>query len=176
MTFEQTQPVRRKVGIGLGIGIFLLPIVFAWFTLRQGYSTAARVISLLWLGLSSLFWLIFWIGAIGAAVSGTYSELEEVGSPTEQVETVVADETAVETAPAPRRSSQISMAQYNQIQPGMSYSEVVSILGREGEEMSSNEVGGYRTVMYVWENRFGANMNAMFQNDEMVQKAQFGLD
>lgn len=176
MTFEQTQPIRRKVGISLGIGIFLLPIVFAWFTLRQGYSTTARVVSLLWLGLSSLVWLVFWIGAIGAALTTSYSELEEVGSPTEQVETLAADEASVEAAPAPRRSSQISMAQYNEIQPGMSYAEVVAILGREGEEMSSNEIGGYRTVMYMWENRFGANMNAMFQNDEMVQKAQFGLD
>lgn len=39
----------RSVGLLLGIGIFLLPIVFAWFTLRQGYTTKARVISFVWL-------------------------------------------------------------------------------------------------------------------------------
>lgn len=39
----------RSVGLLLGIGIFLLPIVFAWFTLRQGHTTKARVISFVWL-------------------------------------------------------------------------------------------------------------------------------
>src|SRR5690606_6032534 len=32
-----------------GIGIFLLPIVFSWFTLRKGHSAVARVVSLVWL-------------------------------------------------------------------------------------------------------------------------------
>lgn len=31
------------------------------------------------------------------------------------------------------------------------------------------------TVMYQWVNRNGSNMNAMFQNNKLVQKAQFGL-
>ena len=33
----------------LGIGIFLVPIIFAWFTLRQGYSTVSRAISMVWM-------------------------------------------------------------------------------------------------------------------------------
>lgn len=41
----------RKVGLLLGIGIFLLPIIFAWFTLRKGHSVVARVVSLGWLGI-----------------------------------------------------------------------------------------------------------------------------
>ncbi len=59
----------------------------------------------------------------------------------------------------------------------MSYAQAVEILGDPGEEMSSNEIAGTKTVMYMWEGRtMGANMNAMFQNDKMIQKAQFGLD
>ena len=56
--------------------------------------------------------------------------------------------------------------------------EVVAILGKEGEEMSSNDVAGYNTVMYKWDgdSGFGANMNGMFQNGKLVQKAQFGLN
>lgn len=58
----------------------------------------------------------------------------------------------------------------------MTYQEVVSILGSSGEVISSSDVAGYKTVMYMWEgNSLGANMNAMFQNDKMVSKAQFGL-
>lgn len=36
---------ERKVSILLGIGIFMMPYIFAWFTLREGYSKSARFIS-----------------------------------------------------------------------------------------------------------------------------------
>lgn len=46
---------ERKVSILLGIGIFLMPYIFAWFTLREGYSKLARFISFGWL----LFMIFF---------------------------------------------------------------------------------------------------------------------
>ena len=58
----------------------------------------------------------------------------------------------------------------------MSYAKVVKILGRGGGEVSSNAIGGIRTVMYQWTNSGYSNMNAMFQNDKLVMKAQFGLE
>lgn len=39
----------RPVSLWLGIGIFLLPIIFAWFTLRSGHTLKSRIISFLWL-------------------------------------------------------------------------------------------------------------------------------
>lgn len=39
----------RNVNFLLFIGIFLLPMIFSWFTLRKGYTTTARVVSFLWL-------------------------------------------------------------------------------------------------------------------------------
>lgn len=42
-------PAERPVSILLGIGILLVPLIFAWFTLRKGYSTKAKVISFTWL-------------------------------------------------------------------------------------------------------------------------------
>lgn len=44
----------RKVSFLLGLGIFLLPYIFAWYTLRKGHSMISRVISFAW-----LFWLIY---------------------------------------------------------------------------------------------------------------------
>lgn len=41
---------RKSVGGWLVVGILFLPYVFSWFTLRRGYSTAARVLSFVWLG------------------------------------------------------------------------------------------------------------------------------
>ena len=40
---------NKKVSIPLAIGIFLIPLIFAWFTLRKGYSKTARMISFGWL-------------------------------------------------------------------------------------------------------------------------------
>jgi len=47
MTQDATQ--NRKVSILLGVGIFILPFIFAWFTLRKGYSPLARGISFAWM-------------------------------------------------------------------------------------------------------------------------------
>ncbi|WP_180036070.1 MULTISPECIES: hypothetical protein [unclassified Acinetobacter] len=50
--FSNPQPAPRKVSILLGIGIFLFPLIFAWFTLRAGHTTLSRVVSFVWLALS----------------------------------------------------------------------------------------------------------------------------
>ncbi|MEN9911688.1 MAG: hypothetical protein RI956_132 [Pseudomonadota bacterium] len=35
----------------LGIGIFFIPVIFSWFTLRKGYSTLAKILSFVWLAI-----------------------------------------------------------------------------------------------------------------------------
>ena len=40
---------QKQVGLLLGIGIFFIPMIFAWFTLRQGYSTVSRAVSMVWM-------------------------------------------------------------------------------------------------------------------------------
>jgi hypothetical protein len=71
----------------------------------------------------------------------------------------------------------INMENYSKLQTGMSYEEVVAILGKTGEEVSSNDIAGYKNVMYKWscDGSFGMDMNTMFQNGKLIQKAQFGL-
>jgi hypothetical protein len=77
--------------------------------------------------------------------------------------------------PPAASNSNVTMAKFNQIQAGMSYQQVVNIIGKEGEEMSRVELAGYITVMYMWQNTDGSNMNAMFQNGGLISKTQFGL-
>lgn len=71
----------------------------------------------------------------------------------------------------------MSMEEYNKIQTGMTYKKVVEITGGEGTELSSNEIGGYKTIIYKWdgEGSIGANANIIFQNDAVMSKAQYGL-
>lgn len=42
---------QRSVSFLLGLGIFFVPFIFAWFTLRKGHSNVARIIAFTWLGL-----------------------------------------------------------------------------------------------------------------------------
>ena len=37
---------ERRVSARLAIAIYLFPMIFAWFTLREGYTASARMISL----------------------------------------------------------------------------------------------------------------------------------
>lgn len=70
-----------------------------------------------------------------------------------------------------------TMAEYLQIREGMTVEQVEEIIGCPGEELSSSSMAGFYTVMFMWEgNTFLGNMNAMFQNDALVSKAQMGLE
>lgn len=50
-TYKPNPPIQpaRKVSPSLGLGIFFFPMIFAWFTLRKGHTTLARVLSFIWL-------------------------------------------------------------------------------------------------------------------------------
>ena len=48
---------KRKVGHYFGAGILFFPIVFAWFTLRKGYSNWLRIGAFIWLGVFLYFTL-----------------------------------------------------------------------------------------------------------------------
>jgi hypothetical protein len=77
----------------------------------------------------------------------------------------------------------VTFTKYQKIENGMSYHQVVEIIGTQGQESSRNHMDGVpgvvnaiETVMYQWINPNGSNMNAIFQNDKLMQKAQFGLE
>jgi hypothetical protein len=82
---------------------------------------------------------------------------------------------ASEPGSGTRPNSGLTLASYQRLSEGMTYSEVVSILGSSGEELSRSDIAGINTVMYSWKTWSGANMNVMFQNGRLVSKAQFGL-
>jgi hypothetical protein len=69
----------------------------------------------------------------------------------------------------------VTRSEYERIRDGMSYTEVRAIIGNDGVELSRSDVAGFSTVMYSWTNSNGSNMNAMFQNNALINKAQFGL-
>lgn len=82
--------------------------------------------------------------------------------------------------PATVNSPKMSMAEFDAIQSGMTYEQVVQIVGGPGEKLSESGSPGeeYYTVVYMWEGEgtLGANANCMFQAGALVNKAQLGLE
>src|SRR6185295_17545664 len=69
-------------------------------------------------------------------------------------------------------------AKFEMISTGMTYEEVVEIIGGPGRELSRVEMRGLpKSVMYAWDGSgtLGAGMNATFQSGKLISKAQLGL-
>jgi hypothetical protein len=77
--------------------------------------------------------------------------------------------------PSPVAENGVTMTSFKRIKLNMSYAEVVEILGKEGEEMSSGGAGGITTIMYKWDGGFMVGVTAMFQDDKLINKSQVGL-
>jgi len=70
-------------------------------------------------------------------------------------------------------SDDITLEQFNRIETGMDYSEVVAILGRSGELFHEAGV----TRVYHWEdNSSSALVTVIFVDGEVNATAQVGLD
>jgi hypothetical protein len=69
----------------------------------------------------------------------------------------------------------VTKEEYDQIADGVTYEEVSSTIGVPGEEMSRSEIACNTTLMYAWQNFDGSDMLAMFQNDRLLTRSQFGL-
>ncbi|EMA6341722.1 DUF3862 domain-containing protein [Bacillus cytotoxicus] len=73
----------------------------------------------------------------------------------------------------------VSKEEFNRIQNGMTYEQVKDIIGSDGTILSESGEKGteFYTIMYKWEGEgsIGANANFMFQNNKLMNKAQFGL-
>ncbi|MEQ8999052.1 MAG: DUF3862 domain-containing protein [Coleofasciculus sp. B1-GNL1-01] len=77
--------------------------------------------------------------------------------------------------PSPSPTQRLTLEAFNQIKAGMTYEQVIEILG-EGEEISRVEIPGTpTTVMYQWQTGL-RSVNATFQDNKLISKAQFNLD
>ncbi len=71
---------------------------------------------------------------------------------------------------------ELSMEKYNQIKVGMARSEVESILGGKGTEISSTTGGGMRFSVNKWQGDNFRSIILSFRNDKVNTKSQVGLD
>lgn len=82
-----------------------------------------------------------------------------------------------ESSSSPENTEGINADKFNQIQNGMTYDEVVAIIGEDGTSISESELADIKTEIYEWQSHDGwGNANITFQNGKVVNKAQFGVD
>ena len=73
-------------------------------------------------------------------------------------------------------SAGVTLSNYTQLKKGMSYAEVVKILGKEGTNTGAkHSLPGTKVVQYLWNGEDGGSMTALFQNNRLISKAQSGL-
>lgn len=73
----------------------------------------------------------------------------------------------------------VNYENFEKIENGMTYEQVVKIFGEEGEILSEADMGigdEYATAIYCWYDWTGvANCNVTFQGGKVIAKAQIGL-
>jgi hypothetical protein len=71
----------------------------------------------------------------------------------------------------------MSLAEFNSIQVGDSYTHVVGLVGGPGAliVVSSGAANDTKTYKWIGQGISGANANVTFRNDQAISKAQFGL-
>jgi|GEM_PF-2378298 hypothetical protein len=74
-----------------------------------------------------------------------------------------------------RPTGSLNAEAFNSIQNGMSYQEVVALLGSEGELESQSESGGTESRLYTWEDDSWGIAQVMFMDDKVVNKTQIGV-
>lgn len=80
------------------------------------------------------------------------------------------------TTPAPGGVT-ITLSEFDQLQPGMTYERVVAIVGGEGTVQSQYESGSFNSISYEWkgEDEFSTAL-VSFQDGGLNSKNQFGLE
>lgn len=122
------------------------------------------------------FWLIIVIviiAIIGGSQGGTTNTATEPANSTETATTEENTQTATETA----EDVKVTLEQYNQIENGMTYDEVVSIFGGKETSSSESEVAGIKSQVMTWNgNGTFSVVSIGFTNGEVSSKSQTGLE
>jgi hypothetical protein len=84
------------------------------------------------------------------------------------------------TAERPAAKGGLTMAKFDRLEKGMTYAEVVEIIGSEGTKtggMGDKEKTGFAIEIYKWtESGSDREITVFFKDEKLDTKFQFGLD
>ncbi len=96
---------------------------------------------------------------------------------TPSLDTPVTPGSEMPATETPEPSGAVTLANFNKVRTGMTYSEVSGIFGSPGELNAQSEFGGYTSEIYSWDAAKGfGSATVTFMNGKVQSKAQFGLE
>lgn len=117
------------------------------------------------------FWLIIVIiviAVIGGSQGGTTNSTEPSNTQTAMTE---------ENTQTTSDNVRVTLEQYNQIQDGMTYDEVVAIFGGKETSSSESEVAGIKSQIMTWNgNGTISAVTIGFTDGQVSSKSQTGLE
>lgn len=119
---------------------------------------------------------IFIIAAIGSGGNDNSNTAKNEPATSNADANTDADTNANTDTASTKEATGITEEKYDSIQTGMTYEEVIDIIGENGTSISESEIAGIKTVIYEWTSSEGwGNANITFQDGKVVNKAQFGI-
>ena len=117
--------------------------------------------------------------SLGLAGCGETTTKDESAKEEKSVAETSNDSKQETAAPVSKDDGKLTEEKFKQITDGMTYEEVVKIIGSEGKIMSETGSAGepYHTVMYEFETDGALAASTMtFQGGKLINKAQFGVE
>lgn len=100
-------------------------------------------------------------------------ELANEGKSTPATTPVTTSSPSTTTSPGSSdKKTGLTLEKYNQIKNGMSYKEVVDIMGGEGQQQSSSGEGKYKVETYKWEGEDYQFISVVFMGEKVYSKVQ----
>lgn len=100
-------------------------------------------------------------------------EMANEGKSTPATTPVTTSSPSTTTSPGSSdKKTGLTLEKYNQIKNGMSYKEVVDIMGGEGQQQSSSGEGKYKVETYKWEGEDYQFISVVFMGEKVYSKVQ----
>lgn len=180
---------KKENGLGIaGMVLGIIAVVTSCFVLGGLFGTIGLILSIIALtnktkkkgmAIAGVILNIIAIAiAMAVMVSSTINNQNESTSSVSSASAEVsASSAASEENTLDITEGYATMDKFNQIEIGMTYDEVVDIVGSEGTLMSEAGTGEYKISIYYWYSvTHLANMNVSFENGVVAGKAQVGLE
>ncbi|WP_298774925.1 hypothetical protein [uncultured Shewanella sp.] len=93
-TLQTTRP-NKTMTPALALAIFLLPLIFAWFTLQKGYSDLSKTLAISWLGVF-VFSFLLNLSSVNAAIKPISSAIKQHHFHSQQFDQPTNDEPSIQ--------------------------------------------------------------------------------
>lgn len=119
------------------------------------------------------FWLIIIIVIAGIGGAGASNQDTNTSTATQSTEEVSNNTTVT----SEEKDVRVTLEQYNQVQDGMTYDEVVSIFGGKENSSSESEIAGIKSEVKTWSgNGTFSVVSIGFTDGKVSSKSQTGLE